>query len=153
MKIGFLLVFILFVLGGCNHKNIIKSQSVKVVFKSKDLKIADMGFLNLGDSYESLQVFSLSKVILEIQSDDESICINKTCLDPKYFNKKFLSQNYKDSFMSNILRFSPIFESKNISKNRNGFEQKFGSIVYKVDQKSLYFKDKKEKIFIRIDIL
>lgn len=155
-----LVVFVLSLLlfSGCSiKKDIEQSQSVKVVFKSKDIRVLDVGFLNYAKDYEHLQVLSLSQVVFDIEVKDERVCINSNCFAPKYFNQKILSPFYEDSFIKNILRFLPIKKGQNLKYTDDGFEQIIKQenidIIYKVDKKSLYFKDNLENILIRINLL
>jgi hypothetical protein len=118
LKILFLNIFFI----GCTYKQPILSQSATIVFITPILKIYDKGFITYYDNYIHLQVFNISRVVLNLKIYKDKICQNDfKCLSSKKFNEKYLIKDYKDNFIYNLFK---------------------NDIVY--------FKDKKNKILIKI---
>ena len=156
MKNIFIAILVIF-LSSCATKTINQvptvSKSCKVVFKTKKIAFADTGFLNQSPNKTDLQIFAMGVPILELKVSD-NVCLNKMCNSKQSFNQTHLSSYYPDDLIENILNKKPIFGGKNLEKNQNGFMQtlssKWYNIKYKVDKENIYFKDKKNKIIIKI---
>jgi hypothetical protein len=146
--------FLLILLAGCSQKrDITFSLPYKVVIKTKDLAIADGGFLTKADNYKSLEVFSAGKIVLHVELN-ENACINNTCTNRLDFNKRVFGYSYYKNFLDDILDKKEIYGGKNIIKTNYGFTQniktKDFNIIYKVDEKSVYFKDKINHILLKL---
>lgn len=154
MKKIFIFIMIL-IFAGCSYKPSIRiSKSYSVVIKLKGLRFSDIGFLRYGEGdFADLELYDAGNLVLKIETD-KSICINSHCLKKEEFNRRFLSQEYPRDFFINILHKRAIFEKKGYKKSGNGFIQKITGekldIIYKVDNKSLYFKDRKSHILIKL---
>ena len=119
----FFIVFLNFF--GCSYKNkVISSKSALIVFKTKQFRFADYGFITKYDNHINLKIFEAGVVVLNLDIYKDKICQNESylkCQSAKEFNAKNLSTDYKDDFLYNLL-----------NKDR------------------VYFKDKKNKILIKI---
>jgi hypothetical protein len=74
------------------------------------------------DDFVRLQVFNAGIIIFDLKIYDDKICKNIfACFDSSEFNKKFLNENYDDDFLYKL------FNKKNV-----------------------YYKNKKDKILIKI---
>jgi hypothetical protein len=145
-------VFLLFF--GCAPKiDYTKSQSYFVVVKNPQIAIADTGFIKKNSNTLNLQVFSAGTVVLELLVSDD-VCINSLCLSPREFNKRFFGFEHYKGFMKNLLNFQPIYNRKNLQQLANGFTQNLKTnnynISYRVKNRTLYFKDKNNKILIKL---
>jgi len=82
------------------------------------------------------------------------VCTSKGCITKSRFNAEFLSASYPDDIFLHLLQAKPIFGGKNLTQTADGFEQKIQTkeynIIYKVGKKKLYFKDRKNKILIKL---
>ena len=87
-------------------------------------------------------------------SIDHLICVANGCMNKSGFNQDYLHPSYPNDILQNILLGKRIFNGKNLTKTHNGFNQKiknnYYDIVYKVDEKQIFFKDKKNKIIFKI---
>ena len=70
------------------------------------------------------------------------------------FNKEYLSKSYPDDLLQNVLLKKKIFNSLNVVKLDDGFQQTIKDsnqdIIYKVTSNMIYFKDRKNHILIKI---
>lgn len=151
-KIWLIFIFLLFT--GCSlQPTFEKSDPVFVVLKSKKMRYADSGFIKTAKNRINLQLFSAGTAILDLILKDD-ICVNKICYKKENFNVQFLGFKYYDDFLADIMLHKPIYGGKNMEKIDNGFRQKITSkhldIFYQVTQKETYFKDKNQKILIKI---
>ena len=111
-----------------------------------------------------IKAFSIGRSIATIilKQKKNKICLNGLCFSGANFNKTYLSRHYPPDTLHYIFKGEPIFARKNIQKiykQQNskkqliGFNQKIGSIGYKVRQNLIYFKDSKRNILIRMQQL
>jgi len=133
-----------------------KSTSYKVTMKTKKFAFSDTGFLVNYDDSLNLNVLAMGKNVLDlkVKKDEDDVCVGSLCNTKHGFNQSFLDARYPDDFIQNILLKKPIFNSRGITKTSTGFVQKivcdrFG-IKYQVTNKSIYFKDKKNHILIKL---
>ncbi len=153
-----LLIFLLFFTACSIKKQTLTSDSCLIVFKTKKFAFADSGFLKKGKDFTNLQVFSAGNVILNLKITKNSICDGNLCLSKKEFTKRYLSKNYPENILEDILNARVIFEGKGLKKRDTGFEQmvdggsKF-AIIYRTDFGKIYFKDILNKILIKISYL
>ena len=149
-----LLTAVALLLSGCGAKPIVESQSALVVFKSKQFKFADQGYLQSNEDMVSLELFSAGTLVGKFEIENLVCVLGEGCLIKSSFNSRFLSEAYPDDLLEHILRGKPIFEGKGIQKSEHGFEQHIVGdsylITYKVSPKMIYFKDRYNKILIKI---
>ena len=121
-KYFLLIIFISFF--GCSYKNkLISSKSVLIVFKTKQFRFADYGFITKYNDHINLKILEAGVVVLNLDIFKDKVCQNESyirCQSAKEFNANNLSANYKDNFLYNLL-----------NKDR------------------VYFKDRKNKILIK----
>ncbi len=144
----------LFLLVGCSQKvDYQSSKSYYIVIKNSSIKVADTGFIRRGNNEINLQIFAASTPILDLHVKQD-VCIGYTCLSKISFNKRFFGFSHYESFVDELFNLQPIYHKTNLVKTPNGFEQKIEtkdySIIYRVDGENLYFKDKKNRILIKL---
>jgi hypothetical protein len=106
----------------CTSKRLDISQSAVIIFKTPNLKFYDKGFISRYDDYTHLQIFSVGTVVLDFKIYKDKICKSMfECVSSKEFNQEYLSKDYEDDFLYKL------FLKKNIR-----------------------FKDKKNKILIKV---
>ena len=70
------------------------------------------------------------------------------------FNEAYLNAAYPDELLQNVILGKPIYGAKGLQKNAEGFSQHLKSqsvdILYRVNVQEIYFKDKTNKILIKI---
>ena len=146
-------ILILFLFGGCSIKNYKHTKTKLLVIKSPKLKFADVGFIRNDANAVELELFSAGIEVQKI-TINHLVCVRDGCMSKSGFNKDYLNKSYPDDILQNIILAKPIFNNKNLLKNKDGFEQyiknKDVDISYKVTKKSIYFKDKKNKILFKI---
>ncbi len=154
-KNGIILLFLTFLFfTGCSYRrNISKSQSYLITIKMKNMAFNDLGFLNHGDNYIDLELFSVGNIILELKIGNH-ICVNSHCFSKERFNARFLSTHYNVDTLSNILNKKPIFSKAGYQKTADGFTQniKQNSLIIKyiVSKDKIYFKDYSNHIIIKL---
>ncbi len=149
-----IVAIILFFLTACAQKrDITFSLPYKVVVKTKNLAIADGGFLTKADNYKSLEVFSAGKIVLHVELN-KNACINNLCTNRLDFNQRVFGYSYYKSFLDDILDKKEIYDGKNIIKTGDGFKQNIKTkdydIIYSINKKSLYFKDRKNHVLLKL---
>ena len=146
------LVFLL-LLTGCSTKNYQHTQSKIVIIKSPLIKFADLGYIRNSDDSVGLELFIAGVRIQNIEIN-HLVCVDDGCMTKAGFNADYLNTHYPDDILQNILLSRPIFNSKNKLKIDDGFEQRIVNenveILYRITSKVIYFKDKKNKILIKI---
>jgi hypothetical protein len=148
-------LFIIFLLGGCSLKeDILLSKSYHVTLKTSKIRISDTGFLNQTASTIELQVFSAATPIFDLHVKKTQVCFEFTCVSKKSFNQEFFGFVHYDNLLEDILTMQPIYDKKNMQKTSSGFEQDISKedfhIYYKVEGRTLYFKDTKNNILIKM---
>ncbi len=143
---------------GCNIKPTINSsKSILLILKSKQIKYADSGFLKQSSLNTFVELFNAGALVLDLQIKKDKICLNKICLTKARFNEKFLNRYYHDDFLENILNKRSIFKSKNIKYFDDGFTQIIKNNLFDIKYVSKNnistFKDKKNKVFIRLKVI
>ena len=168
MKVTILSIFILFLINGCSNKeflfgkkaiqkNITKSQ--KIVMKTKKFAFSDTAFYKNTPRLIQIQAYSSGVAIanMKFYKINDSVCFGNKCTNKKYFTDNFLSKNYPSSLIITILSKKPIFDKQNLKKIKDGFLQHIKSdsydITYMVTKNFVYFKDKKNKILIKLSDL
>ncbi len=148
------MIFMVLFLSGCATKTpITSSQSYLVTIKNKQIAISDTGFLNYGKEYINLQIFSIGAVLFNLEIN-ENVCVDGRCTDKIEFNNRFFEHPHYETMINDILAMQPLYEGKNKVNVEGGFMQEIdfpnSHIIYRVQNKSLYFKDSKNGILIRL---
>jgi len=129
------------------------SQSYVATMKTKKFSYSDAAFMQEENGVIDLQILNAGKplVTLKISSD---ICVNHNCISKEEFNHEYLSSAYPNDLINNVLTKKPIFEGKNLRQITGGFMQRLQSsqydIKYKTTPGSIYFKDLKNNIVIKL---
>jgi len=149
-----ILLFVTIFLIGCSQKAPFKSSTAYyVVMKNAQIAVADTGFIKKDEHRLNLQLFSASTPIFNLHVKDD-ICVEYTCVSKKKFNLDFFGVSHYDDFLEDLLNLKPIYSKKNLKKIENGFEQKIKTanfnITYRVKSGNLYFKDRKNRILIKL---
>jgi len=151
MKYLYLIFFLLF--SGCSVKNFSSKESKIVVIKSPKLKFNDIGYIKDDGSYVRLELYSAG-VAIESIDIKHLVCTKQGCITKSKFNKEYLHPSYPNDILRNILLKKPIFGGENLKKLSSGFIQNIKSkdynIKYKVTPKEVFFKDRKNKIILKI---
>ena len=147
-----LLTFIL-LFSACSVTDYKHTQTKVIIIKSPLIKFADVGYIrNSGDSI-SLELFTAGQRVQEI-TINHLICVSDGCMSKSGFNKDYLHSEYPDDILQNILLARPIFDGEAVVKIEDGFEQKIEreniNITYRVTSDVTYFKDRKNRIIVKI---
>jgi hypothetical protein len=133
-----------------------KEESAFIVLKTAGMKYADMGFIKDSGSKLEVEMYAAGQPLVSIEINGMNICMSTfKCMEKKYFNQKLLSQHYPDTLLENVFRAKPLFNSKNIEKNSDGFTQKIKKdelydITYTVVSGERKFRDTINKILIKV---
>lgn len=148
----FLLVFIFF-LSACSVKNYERNEAKVIILKSPKIKFADTGYIRSTDKSIALEMFVAGQQIERIEIN-HLICVREGCMSKSGFNAEYLHSAYPSDLLQNILLGRAIYEGRGLVKTTEGFEQKIHTsdveIVYKKTRKEISFKDKKNKIVLKI---
>ncbi len=153
----YIILLFLPLLISCSKLAVVQNEPILMTLKTNTLKYSDAGFLRNGTYGDEVQLFNAGFLVLELKTKQNHICLNKICLKKRRFNEKFLSKFYYDELLEDILNKRPIFGKQNLKPLKNGFSQdildKNKNINYIIEFKNIRFKDKKNKIFIKIKAL
>lgn len=143
--------FILFItlFSACSTKEFQHNDSKIIIIKSPKIKFSDLGFIRHSGNEMEIELFIAGKAVQNI-SINHLICVDNGCMSKSGFNKEYLNANYPDTLLQNVFLAKPIFHQKNKQLTQDGFTQKIQSITYKVTKKSVFFKDTKNHIIIKI---
>ena len=151
MKYIILILAIFF--SACSVKNYEHTQTKIIIIKSPKIKFADIGYLRNSDDSIELELFIAGKAIEKI-SINHLICVSEGCMSKSGFNEDYLHPSYPNEILQNILLGQEIYNGKTKVKTDGGFEQRIetesANIVYRVNQDSILFKDRKNKIIFKI---
>ncbi len=139
---------------GCAMKKPPHSEPYVIVMKTPKWRFADTGYVRTGDGVAELEAFEAGVRVLRLQAGD-AVCVEgEGCLDRTAFNRRFLAAAYPPDTLYRLLRREPIFARRNLVRTPAGFTQHIVSdrydIVYRVEGKRLYFKDRKNRILIKL---
>ena len=148
----FLILLLLF--AGCAHKTpYASSKSYYIVVKNSKIAVADTGFIKRDGSRFNLQLFSASTPILNLHVDND-VCSGYICMPKRDFNAEFLGFGHYENFIDELFNFQPIYNKESLKKSKSGFEQKIKTdefdIIYRVENGNLYFKDRKNRVLIKL---
>ena len=134
-----------------------KEESAFIVLKTPTIRYADMGFISASPSDVKVEIYGAGQPLMKLEIGGLNICMSKfECMDKMAFNEKILNRAYDKDLLENIFRGEPIFKGENIEKDKNGsFSQKLTKegvydISYSVNQKERVFRDKLNKILIKV---
>lgn len=148
------LLCLLFLSGCAVKKEISTSETYVITIKNKQIALSDTGFVNQGNDYTNVQIFSAGSVLFNLEITGGNICLDGRCLDKLSFNQQFLQAEHYAELMQEVIAKKPIYEGKNLQKTSNGFEQELelphSHLVYKVDGANLTFRDTKNSILMRL---
>lgn len=148
----FLAVLVLF-LSACSIKNYEHTSAKIVTIKSPKIKFSDIGYVRHTDDAIELELFFAGRVYKKIDIN-RLICVDEGCMSKSSFNEEYLSKYYPSSLLQNIILGKKIYDGKNSIKQNDGFIQKIEdlhvNIIYRVNAKEIYFKDKRNHILIKI---
>ena len=117
-------MFSIFIFAGCFNTKPTLSSSATILIKTPHMKFYDKGFIYNYDNYTQVQIFSAGTVVLDMKIYEDRVCKSTfKCQDLKTFNKENLSSSYDDNFIKEL------------------FER---------NQKEVVFRDKENKILIKI---
>ncbi len=155
IKTLFILWASLIFLGGC-AKQYTKNESRLIIIKSKQLKYADLGYLRSNADEVRADLFIAGKLVESLQVST-LVCVNEGCLTKSTFNERYLHPSYPDDLILNVLLGRPIFEKASFQKTQEGFIQTLKSdeynIVYKIENGNIFFKDRQNRLMIKISKL
>ncbi len=144
----FLLLF-----SACSIKEYAQTKTKIIIIKSPQIKFADLGYVRNTNKAIELELFMAGKSIKKITINN-LICVDDGCMTKGGFNEDYLVSSYPSDILQHILLGLPIYDAKNIQKNEDGYIQKIKDenvdIKYKVTNKQIFFKDKKNKIIFKI---
>jgi len=116
----FFLIILFFT--SCSQKQAIENKSATIIFKTAKLKFYDKGFISRYSDHINLIIFNFGNIAFDLKIYKDKVCKGLfECVSHKEFNEKFLHKSYLDNFLYEL------FSKQNI-----------------------YFKDKKNKVFIKV---
>ncbi len=141
-------------LSGCGARPFVQTDVATIVLKTPKLRFADTGYIRQNAELVALELFSAGQAVGKFEIGT-LVCVDgEGCMRKSSFNAEYLSADYPDTLMEDILRSNPIYKGKNLVKNRQGFEQNISKdgvdIRYKVTDRQIYFKDRKNSVLIKI---
>ena len=149
----FILWASVFLLTACALKEYEKNESSLIIIKTPKLKFADLGFVRKNRDRARVDLFTAGQVVKSIEIN-HLVCVDEGCLSKSVFNKEYLHSSYPDELLLNVLLARPIFEKASLQKTEKGFIQNLKSteynITYKIENGNIYFKDKKNRLLIKI---
>jgi len=129
------------------------AKSYVTTLKTKKFAFSDAGFMRNQDGVIDLQILALGKPLLKLKISDD-ICMDHFCRTKEEFNMHYLSADYPPNLINNVLSSQPIMDGRNMKKTTNGFMQRIidprFDIKYKITPGSIYFKDLKNGIIIKL---
>ena len=140
-------------LSACSVKNYEHTQTKILILKSPKIKFADVAYLKNSAKHIELELFIAGQAVKKIEIN-HLICIDEGCMSKRGFNEEYLSKQYPDDILQNILLGRAIFDAKNRVQTQDGFEQHIKNIhvdiIYRVSLHVIYFKDRENNILIKI---
>lgn len=153
IDLRYFLLPLFLLLSACSLKNYEQSSSKIFTIKSPHLKFSDLAFIRHSGDDLSVELFEVGKLIKSI-TINYLVCVDEGCMSRGKFNSEFLNSAYPDKLLQNVLLGLPIYKGRNRVKTGDGYRQEIDSkdvhIFYRIEKKSIYFKDKKNRILIKI---
>ena len=146
---AFILLF-----SGCGARPFVKTDAATIIMKTPKIKFADMGYIRSNEDLVALELFSAGQAVGKFEIEN-MVCVDgEGCMRKSSFNAEYLNAHYPDTLMENILRSKPIYDGQNLLKNEHGFEQhilnEHVEIKYRVTDRQIYFKDRANRVLIKI---
>jgi len=149
----YILVVLFLLFSGCSIKNYEHTHSKIIIIKTPKLKYSDLGYIRYSDDAVELELFVAGRVVRKIEVN-HLVCTTEGCMRKSTFNAEYLNAAYPENILQNILLGHAIYNNKNRVRTDTGFTQEIKNnsvdIKYKVDAKSIYFKDRKNRIIFKI---
>ena len=147
-------LFALLFLSGCGAKPFVHENAATIIMKTHKIKFADTGYIRSNKDVVALELFSAGMAVGKFEIEN-LVCVDgEGCMRKSSFNEEYLSEHYPDTLMENVLRSRPIYERANLLQSEHGFEQQiideYVDIKYKVTERQIYFKDRTNRILIKI---
>lgn len=131
------------------------------------VRLYDNGFLKVFENSARLEIYNVGVLAFYISADNEKICFQEECYTNSQVAKYLLSNDEFSSLdFSAVLRGEPIFGSENLvlldsiesNKDLDSIKDNFsqtitrndGEIFYKVQNKEIFFSEKKSRILLEI---
>ncbi len=148
------LFVLLLLLSGCATKQPIQSSTAHLItLKTPQMAFSDTGFINQGNDYTQLQIFSAGTLLLNLEIA-QNICLDGTCLDKGDFNQRFFGTSHYEAMMHDIVHKKALYEGKNRIDSPEGFSQEIflpdAKISYRVEKENVTFKESVHGILIRL---
>jgi len=146
----------LFFLQACGTTAYLKENSALIVFKTPTFKYADMGFIYENGDEVKAEIYGSGQALMSLKITASSVCMSfLECMSKRSFNKTVLNSMYPNEILDNIFRGKPLFNNKNLRRNRNGFTQTIVNqnkynIHYSVLNNEIVFRDTINAILIKI---
>ena len=142
-------------LSGCALKQeITSSETYVITIKNKHVALSDTGFINHGNDYTNVQIFTAGSALFNLEIMGSTICLDGRCLDKLAFNEQFFQEEHYAELMQEIIAKKPIYEGLNLLQTSSGFEQEIdrsnSHLIYTVQGQTLSFRDTKNGILIRL---
>ena len=153
VNMKYILIIFVLIFSACSIKEYEHTKSKIIIIKSPKIKFADLGYVRSTGTAVELELFMAGRAIKKIQIN-KLICVDGACMTRGGFNEDYLSEYYPSNILQHILLGMPIYDEDNVVMNEDGFTQKIKNknvdIKYKVNNKQIFFKDKKNKIIFKI---
>ena len=149
-------------LGGCAViQPVVKEGATKsafVVMKTPVLRYADQGFVREEAGATKLEIYASGVAVMKLSIEKNKVCNGTglfSCMSKKEFNARYLSASYPEDTFENILKGEPIFEGKNLQRDKESFSQKIvqgsgSTITYTVSSHAIVFHDTLPAIVIKV---
>ncbi len=155
-RIFILVIPFLLFLQACSNQPYLKQDAALIVFKTPTFRYADMGFVYENQDKVKVEIYGNGQAVMSLSISQNSVCMSLLeCMSKERFNQKVLSSAYPAGILDAIFRGKPLFGSKNLQKNRNGFTQTIAkagkyNIHYTVLKGETVFRDTINTILIKI---
>ena len=155
-RIFILLIPFLLFLQSCSNQPYLKQNAALIVFKTPTFRYADMGFIYENRDEVKVEIYGNGQALMSLKISDNTVCMSfLECMSKESFNEKVLSSFYPKEILDDIFRGKPLFDAKNLQKNRNGFTQTIVkpykyNIHYSVLKHEIIFRDTINTILIKV---
>jgi hypothetical protein len=141
-------------LSGCGARPFVQTDAATIIMKTPKIKFADTGYIRSNEDLVALELFSAGQAVGKFEIENMVCVEGEGCMRKSSFNAEYLSAKYPDTLMENILRSKPIYDRQNLVENEHGFTQiiidEYVDIKYKVTDRQIYFKDRENRVLIKI---
>jgi len=129
----------------------VKQTSAFIVWKSPQMKYADMGFIEENGENLKVEIYSSGAALMRLVVTKNQICMGTfSCISKSEFNARLLSPHYPPDTVENIFKGEPIYDGEKMVTHEGGFTQKIGEIAYSVNDQVINFTDKTNEIQIKV---